>query len=162
MIEVLITLLILGLTFGLAVPGFQGIMARNRITTETNNLVTAFQMARSEAGALGGTVTVLATDGTTTNDEFGPGYCVSSADPPTCTGAIRTFAVSEGTRVDSVQDVTSIQFDSIGALANTSSNTRAFDVCVDGYNGRRVIVNLIGRTKIHRTTDPVAANQPAC
>ena len=164
LIELMVTLLIIGLTFGLAIPGFQGMMARNRITTETNNLVAALQLARSEASTRGGTVSIQAINGSTANDDFGSGFCVIADNPGNCTGAIRTFAnIAAGTRIDSSENVTSIQFDSMGALANTGSATRALDICVDGYPGRRVLINLIGRGKIHRARTPAnATTDPSC
>lgn len=49
LIELLVTLAILALALVLAVPSFQGIIARNRLTAAANELVATLQIARTEA-----------------------------------------------------------------------------------------------------------------
>lgn len=49
LIELLIVLSIIGLTLAIAVPSFQSLIASNRLTTSANSLVSALQLAKSEA-----------------------------------------------------------------------------------------------------------------
>lgn len=49
MVELLITMAVLAVVLALAVPSFQGIMNRNRLTASANELVSALQTARMEA-----------------------------------------------------------------------------------------------------------------
>jgi type IV fimbrial biogenesis protein FimT len=49
LIELLIVVSIIGITLGIAVPSFQSLIASNRLTTSANNLLSALQLAKSEA-----------------------------------------------------------------------------------------------------------------
>lgn len=49
LIELMIVLSIVGITLGMAVPSFQNIIASNRLTSAANNLLSALQLAKSEA-----------------------------------------------------------------------------------------------------------------
>lgn len=49
LIELLIVIAIIGITLAIGVPGFQSLVASNRLTTSTNGLVSALQLAKSEA-----------------------------------------------------------------------------------------------------------------
>lgn len=49
LIELLVVVAIIGTTMSVAIPSFQALVASNRLTTSANNLVSALQLARSEA-----------------------------------------------------------------------------------------------------------------
>lgn len=49
LLELLITIVVLGLVLGIAVPGFRDLVLNNRQASAVNELVTALQLARSEA-----------------------------------------------------------------------------------------------------------------
>ncbi len=49
LIELLIVVSIIGITLGIAIPSFQSLIASNRLTTSANGLVSALQLAKSEA-----------------------------------------------------------------------------------------------------------------
>ncbi len=49
LVELMITLVVAGILLSIAVPNFQTLMQNNRITTETNRIVSDIQLARSEA-----------------------------------------------------------------------------------------------------------------
>ena len=61
LIELMVTLSVLAIILGIAVPSFQGMVLRNRLTSETNNLVSALAIARSEAIKRGRVVTICKT-----------------------------------------------------------------------------------------------------
>ena len=60
LIELLVVVVVVGIGFSLAVPSFQGMLARNRIATQTNDLLLAISLARSEASRVGGIVSLQA------------------------------------------------------------------------------------------------------
>ena len=49
LIEVMVVVAIIGITLAIAVPSFQAMIASNRLTASANNLVSALQLAKSEA-----------------------------------------------------------------------------------------------------------------
>lgn len=62
LVELLVVITILGILLAIAVPGYVRFANFNRLVSATNDLVTAFQMARSEAIKRGVRVTVCKTD----------------------------------------------------------------------------------------------------
>lgn len=166
LIELLVVLVIVVITLSAAVPSFQGMVARNRIATQTNELLLAINLARSEALRLGRVVSVQAVSPGDSADEFGGGWCVIAGDasdvgPADCGGTpIRTFeALSGESTLDAVEDVDSIQFNSLGALTQSGTAVRNFDLCYPGQDGRRIRVELTGRSRAY-TPDEVHA--PSC
>ena len=104
LIEMLVVLVVLGIGISLAVPSFQGMLARNRIATQTNDLLLAISLARSEASRRGSVVSLQAVS-PVVNDEFGGGYCVVPGNPGDCNGGnvIREFlSLSGGTTLTSI------------------------------------------------------------
>lgn len=58
LMELMITVFIAALLMGFAIPSFRRIIASNRLVTQTNDLVGALTIARSEAVTRNGTMTV--------------------------------------------------------------------------------------------------------
>lgn len=176
LIELLVTLAVIGIALGTAVPSFNAMIARNRLATQTNDVLLAINMARSEALKVGATVSLQAVqagdfsdDDTlpacTASNEFCLGWCVVEGNPGDCSGTIvrRFEAVPTATRINSVENVTSIQINGLGGLTNMGGGTdRKLDLCDSNGNGRRVFISLIGRSKSHRPDDPDAAKRPSC
>ena len=61
------------------------------MTTRVNDLVLAVNYARSEAAKLGGLVSVQAMDASDSDNEWGPGYCVTIGNPGNCNNPLRLF-----------------------------------------------------------------------
>lgn len=61
LIELMVTIAIAAILMGIAIPSFVGIIASNRLTTSANELVTALNLARSEAVKRGQQVVVRKT-----------------------------------------------------------------------------------------------------
>jgi type IV fimbrial biogenesis protein FimT len=61
LIELMVTLAVLAIVLGIAVPSFQDMALRNRLVSETNNLVSALAIARSESIKRGRVVTICKT-----------------------------------------------------------------------------------------------------
>ncbi|MDZ7828338.1 MAG: GspH/FimT family pseudopilin [Halofilum sp. (in: g-proteobacteria)] len=81
LVELLITLVVVGIAVSLAVPGFARFIREQQITTQTNDFLTALNIARSEALKRGGAVSVCASsDGATCsgNNDWDAGWIVFS------------------------------------------------------------------------------------
>lgn len=162
MIEVMVVLVITGITLAAAVPAFNSMTQRNRLATETNDLLLAINLARSEALRTGSTASVQAINVSGTGNEFGNGYCVVDGTPGNCTNALRVFdALKSGDTLNSLDDLTVLEFNSLGGLANSASETK-LDLCNTSHDGRRIVITLVGRSKSHDSSDPVTAYQPSC
>lgn len=75
LLELLITVSVLALLVGIGIPSFQETIRRNRLTEQTNGLLGALALARSEATKRSGTVTVCPG-----NDPEDPSGCADDAD----------------------------------------------------------------------------------
>jgi len=62
LIELMVAVAVLAILLTLAVPSFAGLMRSSQVSSQTNSLVTAFNVARSEASKRGMPVTVCAAD----------------------------------------------------------------------------------------------------
>lgn len=176
MVEMLFVIVIIGIGMSIAVPSFQGMLERNRLATQANDLTMAINLARSEASRIGNIVSLQAAVGAA-GDEFGGGYCIVLSNPGSCDNpVIRRFPalVGEATLagVDDASNSgdwdsprTSIQFNGRGGLSGTSNQVRYIDLCLDGQLARRIQLALIGRPKVWKEAepgDPVPSVQPDC
>lgn len=145
LIELMVTLVISAILLSVAVPAYQSFIGSTALTTATNDLVAALNMARSEALKRDGAVSLRGA-GTITVD-FAGGYCiVLGATPDSCDGAIRNFpAVGSDITVAASGIVT---FDGLGGLSNASSVTRKVELCRAGEDYRRVTIALVGRSTV--------------
>ena len=71
LIELMITIAIVGILTALTLPSFTKSLKNNCMTTTTNNLVTSLQLAKSEAVKRRSTVRVEAIDTSEANNEWG-------------------------------------------------------------------------------------------
>lgn len=62
LVELLITIAVVAITLGIGVPSFQEMTVRNRLMTQTNEILTAINLARSEAVKRNRTVTLCRAD----------------------------------------------------------------------------------------------------
>ncbi len=62
MIELMVTVAVLAIIAAIAVPAMQGLIAANRLSAASTELVTALQLARSEAIRRNAAVTVCGSD----------------------------------------------------------------------------------------------------
>ena len=175
MVEMLFVIVIIGIGMSIAVPSFQGMLQRNRLATQANDLTMAINLARSEASRIGNIVSLQAAVGAVGN-EFGEGYCIVIGTPGNCNTVVRSFPAFQGTAtLAGVDDApnsgdwdsprTSIQFNGRGGLSGTSNQVRYLDLCLDGQVGRRIKLALIGRSKVWKEAepgDPVPSVQPDC
>jgi type IV fimbrial biogenesis protein FimT len=80
LVELLITIVILAVLASLAIPSFVEVIRNNRVTAQSNELLTTFLVARSEAVKRKSNVSVLI-------DTFGGGWWARVCVDVNCTGA---------------------------------------------------------------------------
>lgn len=142
LIELMITLVIAGLLLGMAVPSFTATIRNNRLTAEANNLVTAFNIARSEAVKRRATVTVCpSTNQTSCNgDSWDDGWIVLDDG---ANEVIQVFSAMKGhPTIDSTAD--SVQYTAAGFLNGGAAVS--IGICMDGGDeGRQINITATGR-----------------
>ena len=169
LIELIVTISIIALSMTVAVPSFQNMLARNRVANQVNDFLLATKLARSEALRRGSVVSILAEDGSDTDNEFGPGFCVyvglavSGTDTCADTGdvVLRNFPALAGeVTLDSFEDDDVIAFNGLGGVVDEV--IKNVDLCPSGQDGRRIYISLIGRSRSHRPDDADSSKQPSC
>lgn len=108
LLELIITIAIFSIIAGVAIPGFQNLIETNRVTTQTNNFLSALKTARSEAVKRGGPVTVSAIGG-----DFGTGWCL--------------YEGTAGSDCDSVTTIRSVELGSKSGISIDSGGTNAIE-----------------------------------
>ena len=155
LIELMITLAISAILLSVAAPAYQSFIGSTALTTATNDLVAALNMARSEALKRDGAVTVRGGDADTASNDFSDGYCIVPGSTATsCSGALRFFPAvgSDITMVVSGGLSTMVTFNGLGGLTNASNAPQSFELCRANEDHRRVTIALVGRAKISADT----------
>jgi len=170
MIELMVSLAVLAILLGIAVPSFRQMLSSNRITGRSNDLIGDLRLARSEAVRRAQPVTMLAGD---PDDYLKRGWIVmpdadgngAAATPATATDgiALRVFDVAAGSitlRRVSVSgtgyaDVTTaadrgyIVFTAQGLLkADVAILLRVCDSARTSAEGRVIAVNAAGKISL--------------
>ena len=65
LLELMISIAVLGVLLGIAIPSFQTMILNSRLTTQANQVITALNYARSEAVKRGSPATVCSSNGGT-------------------------------------------------------------------------------------------------
>jgi type IV fimbrial biogenesis protein FimT len=167
LVELMVILVLIGMSMTVAVPSFQSMIARNTIITQTNEVILAINLARSEATRTGGLVSLSAAASVSGN-EFGGGFCIVLGTPTDCANGnvVRRFdAFKSSVTLASVEDVDIVQFNNMGGLSNAGPTSISFDLCHPKYQGRRIQISIVGRVKSHVQVldgETAPAIQPAC
>lgn len=161
LIELLVTVAIIGTLAGLAVPSFVSLIRSNRLTAAANDMLGAIALARSEALKRGARVVLCkSTDSATCNNSasWGDGWIVFlDAD----NDSVRTAASEPLLRVGQSNDgVTSsvtgatvsnyISFTSRGAARTTAGAMQSgvISLCISGQKTRQLDLVASGRASI--------------
>lgn len=136
MLELLITLAVLMVLLSWAVPSFNVVLKKNRMAINANSLISAINLARSEAINRGVDVDVSANAGSWNN-----GWTVAVAGGGE---TIRVFDTPNSVFVNG--DTLTITFPSSGIREAGGDNN--FTVCDGGDNGRQVRITATGRANI--------------
>jgi type IV fimbrial biogenesis protein FimT len=149
LIELMITIAVAAILLSIGVPSFQNIIRENRLATQANELITALNLARSEAIRRGQNVTVTPNGG-----DWNSGWVVAAIDPNTgAATTLRTF--------DAVQ--TNLSFTGGGGAYTflptgfrngfpDNAPLETYNLCdtsTSGKRGRQVFVSPSGRPRIN-------------
>ncbi|MCC5858549.1 MAG: GspH/FimT family pseudopilin [Ectothiorhodospiraceae bacterium] len=151
LIELMVALIVLGIIAGVAFPNFQNLVRDNRTTTHTNELVTAINLARSEAVRRGGTVTVAPVGGS-----FAGGICVFTG--ANCAGNAIVRQFPEMRNIEINNGAVTLVFDGRGAkTAPAGPQTLLIypQDCPSGSErGRQLRVSNAGHVSVERVGCP--------
>ena len=178
LLELMITLSVAGILLSLAIPSFQELMTNNRTATNANRLVTALNLARSEAVKRGVQVTVKRKPGTNNNNsEWEPGWdiftdldgdgtldedgdanlCETNGDDPDC--LLQTYGelTNDYTLRTGANFATWVAYlptgfsrSSGGGLANDTF--RLCDKSANTSKSRAIVLNAVGRIRTQEGT----------
>jgi len=159
LIELIVTLSVAAILITLAVPNFRDFLLNNRLTTTANEFTAAANLARSEAIKRGRNATVCVSDNSMTaapgcavSTDWGKGWLVwvdangdNNLDDDE---RLRVGDKLDGTGLTFTGNVSSFQYDSRGAVANTGD----IQVCDDRADevGRQLSVKATGRIELER------------
>jgi len=150
LIELVITMAVLGIVLAFGIPAFNGVIENNRVTTQANSLLGAVNYARSEAVKRGEIVSLQSEVG-----GFGNGWCVIVGPLDNCEdpevlrefGAVRAVIVDAG-------GTTGVSFDNRGYRLAPAGNVvigMQSDNCQTNADGRRELtVSTAGRASLTR------------
>jgi type IV fimbrial biogenesis protein FimT len=136
LIEMMVTIAVLGILTSLALPAYQGFIASSRITAQANEFLTSLSIARSEAIKRNATITMSAKTG-----GWAKGWVITDAGGTT----LRDHPPLEGR--STLSGATTISFLPRGqASAAITFNLCSYDVSVEP--GRNIVVGVSGRAGI--------------
>lgn len=160
LVELLITVSILAILATVGVPSFQAIIQNSRATALTNDLVSALNLARSEATKRGIAVSVCAT-----NNNWLNGWRVEPGN--NCNANINdVIRVWPQTPPNSVilTNIANLGFDATGARLDAGAAETSFQVHSQNCSGERsriLRVSTTGRVGVERTSCPTQGGDPA-
>lgn len=151
-VELMVSLAVAAILFGLALPAFNDLMDQRTMTTQINRFVLAVNYARSEAVKLGGVTSVQSIDASDSDNEWGAGYCVVVGNPGNCNNALQTFAAPDGETlngIDGLADVATLSFNSRGLwIGGAAGEVQLCSTDAEVDPGRSIFINTTGRASI--------------
>lgn len=163
LIELMITLAIAAILLTIGVPGFRELMVNNRLATQSNELVSAFQLARSEAVKRGVPVTVCSSADQATctlNNDWTTGWILfidnNSGGNPSVNTVLRVW---DGLSADANLDETDDDTDGFVRyqVNGTTGENNTFIYNINGCRGnqqRTISVKLSGIVSTARSACP--------
>jgi type IV fimbrial biogenesis protein FimT len=147
LIELMVTVAILALVLGIAIPSFQDFVRRNRMAAATNNLVSALALARSEAVRRAARVTIASADWSGGWQVFvDTGTVGDSSDADDI--VLRVYQPNAGGAAAITPDANFSDYISYlpsgESMGSGGSGSGDFELCIDG-NARVVSINNTGR-----------------
>lgn len=155
LIELMITLLLAAIILSLGVPGFRDIVLNNRAATQSNELISALSLARSEAVKRGARVSMCpSTDqaSCTGGTAWDAGWIVfldsGGAGAPVVDGApIRAWPGLAGNAT--LTGPANVRFRPLGDVMGAANFQHRMPDC-GADQGRNVAVNMAGRALVTR------------
>ncbi len=151
LVELMLTLAVMAILVSLAAPSFNETIARSRLGTQSNELVAALNLARSEAIRRGRESWVGSTSNSAT---WTSGWDVYSTDAGGVDELLRTRAETLEGNNTLVADNDRVTFDSQGFVADKTPVV--FWLCRPeaGLEGRQIEVGSGGRIQVSHETCP--------
>lgn len=157
LLELMVTLAVAAIIVTVGIPGMRQLIQNNRAATSANNLVSAMQMARSEALKRGSNVTVCASsDGATCTGTWPQGWIVAT-DTATANNAPSIGTVlqvweglSSGSQLTEGSGETFVRYFPSGLASGARSFSLQIPDC-SGDHGRNVNVSVTGRVSTEAT-----------
>lgn len=149
LIELLITLTVVAILATVAVPSFMALIQNNRITTQTNDLVTALNIARSEAIKRNGAVTVCSSTGTACGGGWANGWLVMVGTTGAPGQVLSIHEALSGSTLTA--PAAAVEFQANAFLAGGGAVTlqlRPANCASTGVKGRDITINLSGRVNV--------------
>lgn len=148
LIELMVTLAVLGILLGLAAPSFYNATLGSKLGSFANDLVGSVHLARSEAIKRNSIVTLcVSIDGTTcTSGDWAQGWIVAVGS----TTLLRQEALPAGFKVTN-GNVNSLSFQPSGLGATLATFTVCRAAPTVGAQERRVAITAMGRVSVSTT-----------
>ena len=164
LIELMITIAILGITLGLAVPAMSDFAVRQRVSGQANELMLALAFARSEAVKQNSNIAVLPATNAATG--WTNGWCVGPADNMAdCSSynRIRSFQAKAGVAVSSnfLQASNKLVFQRDGTCSlcgSTPFKITSTKLKADTADARCININRQGRSSIRKVLRDAACS----
>lgn len=144
LIELMVTIAVLAIVLGIAVPSFQDFVRKNRLVATTNNLVSALAMARSEAIKRAARVTVASANWSAGWQVFVDTGVVGDASGDTVLRVYQPASGAPGVTPDANFSSYISYLASGVSVGNGGLGSGNFQVCKDG-DARVVSINNTGR-----------------
>jgi len=152
LIELMVTLAVLGILLSIAVPSYQNLVVNSRMAAQANDLISALSLARSEAVKRAANVTVCASsNGTACTGTWAQGWIVHDA----AGNVLRVFPALSGasTLTGSANVVSQIVFNAAGATTLAAGAT--LTLCPPSppvVQGRVIQIERSGRPRVANAT----------
>lgn len=163
LIELMITIAIAAILLTIGVPGFRDLIINNRIASQTNELVTAINMARSEAVKRGEPVTVCASSDQATcslSRNWATGWITivdnQTSGNPDVKEVLRVWtSLGDDTNLNKDNGDTSVyvRYQTNGTVGETSVFTYNIDGC-SGLFQRTLSISAAGRVSTTKQNCP--------
>lgn len=137
-VELVVSLLVLGVLLAFAIPTYQGVIASNALRTSTADLITALNLAKMQSVSLRQQVTVAPV----TAGDWGDGWTITF--PAGSREKNQTFLPAGDVVVSQTQGASGPVFRPDGYTSNTPAT---FQLCNPkaGDIGRQITVSVVGR-----------------
>ena len=160
LIELVVTIAIVGILATIAMPSFNSTITSNRLTSYANDLIGAINLARSEAVKRGVQVTILSNSGAASDWDAGWTVFTDSNVIGVIDGSdtvLRTYPpLINGYTLRTGGNYTDwIAYFSTGLItSSTGRNTDTFSLCygTDNTTSLAIVINAVGRARVSTGT----------
>lgn len=159
LVELMITLALAAIVLTLGVPSFNQTIRTNRVATQVNELVTALNLARSEAIHRGTAVTVCASADQATcsgSNDWRTGWIVTTDNnttgAPSVNTVLRVWEAQTGISNNN-WGADYVRYQSTGITGASTTLTHKINGCT-ATEGRQIDINAAGRISVSEIACP--------